>query len=140
MASLLVTGPARILLWTANLLLFSAILQVGLVLPMATMFHRVALAGIGLNALAIPLMTLLLALAVPTVLLGAVIPALAVWPAKALAVIMAGLFALTELPHLPPWLSFRVPNPPLWVSCGFVLFILAAALALGRLANIVDYE
>ncbi len=134
LANPLVLGPARVLLWTANLLLFSAILQVGLVLPMATTFHRVAVAGIGLNALAIPLMTLLLALAVPTVLVGAVIPALAVWPAKALAVIMAGLFALTELPHLPPWLSFRVPNPPLWVSCGFVLFILAAALALGRRA------
>ena len=139
LANPLVTGPARVLLWSANLLLFSAILQVGLVLPMATMFHRVALAGIGLNALAIPLMTLLLALAVPTVLLGAVIPALAVWPAKALAVIMAGLFALMELPHLPPWLSFRVPNPPLWVSCGFVLFILAAALALGRSRGNVDH-
>jgi competence protein ComEC len=132
LAAGLITGPARVLIWTANLLLFSAILQAGLVLPMATMFHRVAVAGIGLNALAIPLMTLLLALAVPTVLLGAVIPALAVWPAKVLALVMAGLFAVTELPHLPQWLSFRVPNPPLWVSCGFVLFILAAALSLGR--------
>ncbi len=138
LAAGLITGPARLLIWTANLLLFSAILQVGLVLPMATMFHRVALAGIGLNALAIPLMTLLLAFAVPTVLLGAVIPALAVWPAKALAVVMAGLFALTQLPHLPPWLSFRVPNPPLWVSCSFVLFILAAALALGRRRSDID--
>jgi competence protein ComEC len=128
----LVTGPARALLWTANILLFSAVLQVGLLLPMATTFHRVALAGIGLNALAIPVMTLLLALAVPTVLLGALIPALAVWPAKVLAVVMAGLFAMTELPHLPAWLSFRVPNPPLWVSCGFVVFIVGAALALGR--------
>jgi len=139
LANRLVTGPARILLWSASLLLFSTILQVGLVLPMATMFHRVAVAGIGLNALAIPLMTLLLALAVPTVLLGAMIPALAVWPAKALAVLMAGLFALTELPHLPPWLSFRVPNPPPWVSCGFVLFILAAALALGKSRSVVDH-
>jgi len=138
LASALVTIPARILFWTASMLVFSLLLQVGLLLPMATAFHRVALVGIGLNALAIPLMTLLLALAVPTVLLGAVIPALAVWPAKALAVIMAGLFALTELPHLPPWLSFRVPNPPLWVSCGFVLFILAAALALGGQRSHVD--
>jgi competence protein ComEC len=47
---------------------------------------------------------------------------------------MAGLFALTDLPHLPAWLSFRVPNPPLWVACGFVLSILVAALALGRRA------
>ncbi len=134
LASALVTGPARLLLWAANILLFSTVLQVGLLLPMATIFHRVSLAGIGLNALAVPLMTLLLALAVPTVLLGAVLPALAVWPAKALAVVMAGLFALTNLTHLPSWLSFRVPGPPLWVGCGFVLSILVAAVALGRRA------
>ena len=131
-AGALVTGPARLLLWTANILLFSAVLQLGLLLPMAMTFHRVALAGISLNALAVPLMTLLLALAVPTVLLGALIPAFAAWPAKALAIVMAGLFALTDLPHLPAWLSFRVPDPPLWVACGFVLSILVAALALGR--------
>ena len=134
LASAVVTGPTRLLLWTANILLFSAVLQVGLLLPMATTFHRVALAGIGLNALALPLMTLLLALAVPTVLLGALLPALAAWPAKALAGVMAGLFALTDLPHLPAWLSFRVPSPPLWVACGFVLSILVAALTLGRRA------
>jgi competence protein ComEC len=134
LASAAVTGPTRLLLWTANILLFSAVLQVGLLLPMATTFHRVALAGIGFNALAIPLMTLLLALAVPTVLLGALVPALAAWPAKALAMVMAGLFTLTDLPHLPAWLSFRVPDPPLWVACGFVLSILVAALALGRRA------
>jgi competence protein ComEC len=132
LARAIVTGPARLLLWTVNILLFSAVLQVGLMLPMATTFHRVALAGIGLNALAVPLMTLLLALAVPTVLLAALLPALAAWPAKALAVVMAGLFALTDLPRLPAWLSFRVPNPPLWVSCGLALSILVAALALGR--------
>jgi competence protein ComEC len=132
LASAVVTGPTRLVLWTANILLFSTVLQVGLLLPMATTFHRVAFAGIGFNALAIPLMTLLLALAVPTVLLGALLPALAAWPAKALAVVMAGLFALTDLPRLPAWLSFRVPNPPLWVGCGFVLSILVAAVALGR--------
>ena len=134
LANALVTGPARLLLWTANILLFSTVLQVGLLLPMATTFHRVALAGISLNALAVPLMTLLLALAVPTVLLGALIPALAAWPAKALAVVMGGLFALTDLPHLPAWLSFRVPDPPWWVGCGFVLSILVAAVTLGRRA------
>jgi competence protein ComEC len=130
LATAAVTGPTRLVLWTANILLFSTILQVGLVLPMATTFHRVALAGIGLNALAVPLMTLVLALAVPTVLLGVLLPALAAWPAKALAVAMAGLFALTDVPRLPAWLSFRVPNPPLWVGCGLVLSILVAALAL----------
>ena len=132
LARAFVMGLIRLLLWTASILLFSAVLQVGLLLPMAMTFHRVALAGIGFNALAVPLMTLLLALAVPTVLLGALFPALAAWPAKLLAVVMSGLFALTDLPHLPAWLSFRVPDPPLWVDCGFVLSILVAALALGR--------
>ena len=74
------TGPARLIVWTANILLFSTILQVGLLLPMATTFHRVAFAGIGLNALAIPLMTVLLALAVPTVLLGALSRRLPIGP------------------------------------------------------------
>ena len=132
LASVVVTGPTRLMLWTANVLFFAAVLQAGLLLPMAAIFHRVSFAGIILNALAIPLMTLLLALAIPIVLLGALLPALAAWPAKTLTVVMAGLFALTDLPHLPAWLSFRVPNPPLWVGCGFVLSILVAAVALGR--------
>jgi competence protein ComEC len=127
-----VTGPARLIVWIANILLFSTVLQVGLLLPMATTFHRVAFAGIGLNALAVPLMTLLLAVAVPTVLLGTLFPAVAAWLAKPLAVVMAGLFALTDLPHLPALFSFRVPDPPLWIGCGFALSILVAALMLGR--------
>jgi competence protein ComEC len=132
LASAAVTGPTRLIVWMVNILLFSTVLQVGLLLPMATTFHRVAFAGIGLNALDVPLMTLLLALAVPTVLLGALFPVVAAWLAKPLAVVMAGLFALTDLPRLPAWLSFRVPDPPLWVGCGFALSILVAALALGR--------
>ena len=132
LAAAVVTAPLRIALWAANMLLFSAILQLGLLLPMAETFHRVTYAGIGLNALAIPLMTLLLGLAVPTVLLGATLPPLAVWPSKALAVIMHGLFALTDVPRLPAWLSYRVPEPPAWVSWGFALTIVAAALALAR--------
>ncbi len=124
-----VTFPLRALAWTANILLFTAILQVGLILPMAETFHRVTFAGIGLNALAIPLMTVLLALAVPTVGLAAVAPALAAWPAKLLGVVMSGMFALTDLPHLPAWLSYRVPAPPEWVAWGFAASVVAAAAA-----------
>ncbi len=127
-----VTGPARIAVWTANMLLFSIILQLGLLLPMAETFHRVTYAGIGLNALAIPVMSVLLGFAVPTAFLSATIPALAAWPAKALAFLMGALFTLTELPNLPSWLSYRVPEPPGWVAWGFVLSIVAAAWALGR--------
>ena len=124
--------PLRLALWALGILLFSALLQLGLLLPMAETFHRVTYAGIGLNALAIPVMTALLAVAAPTVLLAALIPSLAIWPGKLLALIMRVLFALTDWPGLPAWLSYRVPEPPLWVSLGFALAMIAVAVTLGR--------
>jgi competence protein ComEC len=131
-ADLVVLVPLRLVLWALGILLFSALLQMGLLLPMAETFHRVTYAGIGLNALAIPVMTALLAAAVPTVLLAALAPSLAVWPGKLLALIMRVLFWLTDWPGLPPWLSYRVPEPPLWVSLAFVLAMIAVAVTLGR--------
>ena len=82
LARLVVTAPLRLLVWVANILLFSAVLQLGLLLPMVETFHRVTLAGVGLNALAIPIMTVLLALALPTNLLSVASPAAAAWPAE----------------------------------------------------------
>lgn len=131
-AAAAVTGPARIALWAANMLLFTAVLQLGLLLPMTETFHRVTFAGIALNALAIPVMTLLLGFALPTVFLSATLPMVASKLAKVLALVMRGLFTLTDLPGLPAWLSYRVPEPPTWVSWGFALSIVAAAWALGR--------
>ncbi len=128
-----VTAPIRLMIWTANMLLFSAVLQLGLLLPMAETFHRVSLVGVLLNALAIPVMTALLAIALPTVILGAVWPALAVWPARLLTPVMWGLFTLTDFPRLPDWLSYRIPGPPVWVACGFALAAVMAAIVLGRL-------
>ncbi len=127
-----VTLPLKALVWTVNILFFSAILQIGLTLPMAETFHRVTYVGIGLNALAIPLMTVLLGLALPTVLLSAVSPVVAVWPAKLLALVMGIFFRLTDWPHLPHWLSYRVPSPAAWVAWGFALSVVVAAGALGR--------
>jgi competence protein ComEC len=37
------------------------------------------------------------------------------------------------LPHLPHWLSYRVPSPPEWAAWGFAISIVIAAWALGRL-------
>ncbi|MGO9272515.1 MAG: ComEC/Rec2 family competence protein [Terriglobia bacterium] len=138
LAPALVVGPAQAAIWTGNILLFSAILQLGLLLPMAETFHRVTYAGIGLNAVAIPVMTLLLALAVPTVLLAAFAPALGAGPARVLALMMKALFALTRLPHLPAWLSYRVPEPPIWVAWGFAVSATAAAWALSACGKPAD--
>jgi competence protein ComEC len=136
MAESLAAGPLRVTLWAVSMLVFSAILQFGLLLPMAETFHRVTYAGIGLNAVAIPVMTLLLGFAVPTVLLGGIAPSLAIWPAKGLALIMRGLFTLTDWNSLPAGLSYRVPAPPLWVSLAFAAAMVAAAWTLGRHAGV----
>jgi competence protein ComEC len=126
----IVVTPLKALLWAASILLFSAVLQLGLLLPMVRTFHRVTFAGVGLNALAIPVMTLLLALALPINLLSVVSPVLAVWPAKLLSMVMAVLFGLTHLPGLTTWLSYRVPEPPGWVAWGFCGSFIIAACAL----------
>jgi competence protein ComEC len=128
----LVVYAVRGAIWAVDLFVFSTVLQFGLLLPMAQIFHRVTLAGIGLNALAVPLMAVLLAVAAPTVLLYAAFagtPIVFSWP---LALLIRGLLGLTELSHLPAWLSFRVPNPPFGLAWGFAISIVAAALALGR--------
>ena len=130
LARLVVTAPLRLLVWVANILLFSAVLQLGLLLPMVETFHRVTLAGVGLNALAIPIMTVLLALALPTNLLSVASPAAAAWPAKILSVVMAALFAMTHLPGLAAWLSYRMPAPPTWVVWGFCGAFVLAGMAL----------
>ena len=127
-----VTMPFRIALWAADLVLFSAVLQVGLMMPMAETFHRITIVGIGLNTIAFPLMTVLLALALPTVALAATLPALAVLPGKLLFWITSGLLALTEFRGEPLWMSYRIPGPPWWVDVGFALAVIAAALTLGR--------
>ncbi len=128
----LVAWPLYAGFWLAEAVLFSALLQVGLLLPMVQEFHRVALAGVGLNALALPLTAVLLAVSIPTVILAVFLPVWAAWPAKAVAVILRLLFTLASLPHLPAWLSYRVPSPPAWVAAGFAVSLIVVALTLGR--------
>jgi len=126
----IIVAPLQLIVWVANIVIFSAILQLGLLLPMVETFHRVTFAGVGLNAVAIPVMTLLLALALPVNLLSVASPALAAWPAKVLSLVMALLFDMTHLPGLAAWLSYRMPAPPLWVAWGFCAAFVFAGLAL----------
>jgi len=126
----IVIAPLKLLVWVANILIFSAVLQLGLLLPMVETFHRVTFAGVGLNALAIPVMTLLLGLALPVNLVSVLSPAVAAWPAKVVSLELAALFDMTHLPGLAAWLSYRMPAPPLWVAWGFCGAFVFAGLTL----------
>jgi competence protein ComEC len=131
-AASLILWPVGTAVRLVEIAVLSAALQIGLLLPMVETFHRVTLIGIGLNSLALPLMAVLLAIAIPTVALATVAPSWAAVPAKLLALVFKALFWLAEMPHLPAWLSYRVPSPPAAVALGFALSLIALALCLGR--------
>jgi competence protein ComEC len=130
LAEKIISGPLKACIWILDLLIFSVVLQFGLLLPMAEIFHRVTLAGIGLNVFAIPCMTILLAIALPTIILNVFSLTLAVLPGRILAAVLNGLFYLTELRNIPHWLSYRVATPPPWVAWGFALSLILAGCAL----------
>ena len=77
----LVRGVTVVCLRTFELLLVSAVMQMGLALPMAYYFHRATTIGLPANVAVVPLTQLLMPAAVLTVGLGYVSPLLAKLPA-----------------------------------------------------------
>jgi hypothetical protein len=77
----LVRGVTVVCLRTWELLLVSAVMQMGLALPMAYYFHRATTIGLPANVAVVPLTQLLMPAAVLTVGLGYVSPLLAKLPA-----------------------------------------------------------
>ena len=77
----LVRGMAIVCLATFELLLVSAVMQMGLALPMAYYFHRATTIGLPANVAVVPLTQLFMPAAVLTLSLGYVSPLLAKLPA-----------------------------------------------------------
>ncbi|HZR58494.1 MAG TPA: ComEC/Rec2 family competence protein [Terriglobales bacterium] len=110
----------RFLFGVCEVLLISAVMQVGLALPMAYYFHRATVVGLPANMLVVPLTEILMPASVLAVGLGYVSPVLARIPA-----LVAGL-ALEGIAGTVHWLGglriadVRVPTPD------FVLIFLTA--------------
>ncbi len=112
--------PIRIATYFYELVLTSAVIQVGLALPMTMYFHRVSFSGLSANAVVVPL----LSLAVPF----GFIAILGNWqfPAR-----IAGLLlefsrrAAAWHARLEP--NWRIPDPPVWLAVAFVLALACAA-------------
>jgi competence protein ComEC len=120
---------ARIFLYAYELAIISAVIQIGLALPMAFYFHRVSLTGISANILVVPL----LALVVPLGFLAI----LTMWHVP--AVIAGGLLHAGERiaewhTHIEP--DWRVLAPPLWLAILFTAALLLLAFAMRRSVRI----
>ncbi len=119
-------GFLRCLVWASELLVVSAVIQVGLALPMAVHFQRVSLGGLTANMLVVPFTFL----AVTVGLLGLA----AGWPwavgvAQQAAAAMAAAVSWHER-YLP--VDLRVPPPPLWLGVLFGLSLVGLLFSFER--------
>jgi len=121
-ATLAVTVPARVLFFFYEVTAISAIIQIGLALPMVVYFHRLGLSGLSANALVVPVMGLAVPVGFVAVATGWV------WVAKfggwllRLSQIIVGWHAAME----PNW---RVPTPPVWLGIALSAALLATAFS-----------
>jgi competence protein ComEC len=119
----------RTIVWSAlagfELLLISAVMQLGLALPMAYYFHRATVVGLPANLLVVPLMEVLMPAAVMAVSIGFVSVAAAKVPA-----LVAG-FALEIITGAVHWLgALRIADTRVATPALVTILLSAAALAL----------
>jgi competence protein ComEC len=120
-----VTLPVRVLLFFYEVAVVSAVIQLGLALPMVVYFHRLGLSGLSANAFAIPLMGLAVPVGFIAVFTG--------W--KWMAAIGGWLMRLSRVivgwhaAHEPAW---RIPTPPVWLGVAICAALVAFAVVRGR--------
>lgn len=114
----------RWLVGVAEILLVSAIMQLGLALPMAYWFHRATVVGLPANALVVPLTELLMPAAVLAVAAAYAGPWFAKFPALITAIALHGIMGTVK------WLGgLRIADAR--VATPEVAVMIGAALALG---------
>ena len=117
----LVTWPLRVLFFGYEIVLISAVIQLGLALPMVVYFHRLGLSGLSANAFVVPLMGLVLPVGFLAVFTG--------W--HWLAKIAGGLLWLSQKVvwyHAGIEPNWRIPTPPLWLGVAFSLALIVAGV------------
>jgi competence protein ComEC len=132
----LLVQPIRAALYFWEIIFISAILQLGMLPPLAYYFHRVTLAGpfanipaLLLTGLAVPIGFLMLAASL-------VSHALAGWLAKLLGLILTTLDAAVR--WFAGWhgASYRIPEPSLPLITIFVVFAIALSAAIRMRRNL----
>jgi len=114
-------GTARFALTASELVFVSAVMQIGLALPMAYYFHRATTIGMPANLVVVPLTQLLMPAAVAAIALGFVSPWLAKVPAVVTTLALQGITGTVRGLGATHIADLRVPMP------SFVMMLLAAA-------------
>jgi competence protein ComEC len=127
--SLLVV-PLRTGLYLWELMIISAVLQLGMLPPLAYYFHRVTLAGPLANIPAVLLTGLIVPLGLFTLAASLASHTLAAWFAKLLGFFLAMLDASVQWFARWHGASYRIPEPPLLLIAVFVLVAVALSAAI----------
>jgi competence protein ComEC len=125
----LVRFSARTVLGVFELFFISAVLQMGLALPMAYYFHRATTIGLPANLVVVPLTQLMMPAAVATIALGFISPWLAKVPAMLTALALDGITGTVRGLGSLRLADLRVPVPSL-----VVIVLAAAAIVLAMFA------
>jgi competence protein ComEC len=117
--------PARLVLFFFEVTVVSAVVQIGLALPMVVYFHRMGLSGLSANAFVVPVM-------------GAVVPVGFValmtgwgWVARIAGWLLAWSQRVVSW-HAGIEPSWRIPTPPVWLGVALSAALICAAVARGR--------
>ena len=122
-----VAFSTRVLFFFYELTLTSAVIQIGLALPMAIYFHRVSFSGLSANAVIVPLLAMVIPMGFIAVFTNWSVPA---WIAGWLLAMSKA--AVEWHARLEP--NWRVPPPPVWLAVGISAGLIAAGM-LGRLSG-----
>jgi competence protein ComEC len=124
-ARMAVAATGRVLFFFFELTVVSAVIQVGLALPMVVYFHRVGLSGLSANTLVVPVMGVAVPVGFVAMFTGWS------WVAR------IGGWLLTLSHAIVRWHAgiepnWRIPTPPLWLALAFSAALIAAAVVRGR--------
>jgi competence protein ComEC len=121
---LAVAFTTRAIFFFYDLSLTSAMIQLGLALPMAIYFHRVSFSGLSANAFVVPLLGMVIPVGFIAVFTGWSVPAWICGWLLAMSKFVVEWHARLE----PNW---RIPPPPVWLAASVSGALIAVAL-LGR--------
>jgi competence protein ComEC len=130
----MVRGSTIFCLRAFDLLLVSAVMQMGLALPMAYYFHRATTIGLPANIAVVPLTQLLMPAAIVTIVLGYISPLLAKLPSLLTAFALQGITGTVHGLGSLRLADLRVATPSLLMIAGAsAALVLAMILARRRM-------
>ncbi len=125
LATIAVALIARVTLFAIEIAMVSAVIQIGIALPMVVYFHRVGISGLSANIFVVPILGVAVPLGFVAVFTGWA------WIAR-LGGALLWLSQKVVFWHARVEPNWRIPTPPVWLAAAFLLALVAAAMARGR--------